>query len=95
MTNLIGWLLIVGVLAGFAVPVATEKGRNTVVWVLLVLIFGPAAFWALTAMPVDNDELARRAIRFGQLKVCPACRETIDREATVCRHCRTGAVSPR
>lgn len=48
-------------------------------WFLIILVLLPVVFWL-----VDN----------GRKRKCPACREQMDRKATVCPHCRTPVTGP-
>jgi hypothetical protein len=69
--------IIFGIVSGI---LARSKGRNTLGWFIAGLLIGPFALLVavLPARPRD-----------GHLAECPACREVIQAEASICRFCGT------
>ena len=85
--------------AGFCAYLASQKGRDSVVWFFLGLLFGLLALIAIAAVPAQtsppsgSDGLGSTPGRAlaptapaGRL--CPFCMESIHESATVCPHCQ-------
>jgi hypothetical protein len=77
-------LFVVVYLALAAIPgfVATAKGRNFFVWWVFGLVVLPVAFFASLLAPRSRHV------------ACPFCREQVDRQASVCPHCRSPLGEP-
>jgi hypothetical protein len=72
--------------------IARRKGRSFLAfWLFGSIALIPALPFAL-AMEANEKELAERAERAATARgeiPCPACREFIRGDATICPHCRT------
>jgi hypothetical protein len=71
------FLAVIGWLVALGV-IAHHKGRSVAAWTLPFLIVPPII--GLLILPFLKNLALRK---------CPACRETIKKEATVCKHCHS------
>jgi hypothetical protein len=69
--------IIVAIIAGKA------RNRNGFGWFLLSLLFSPLLMVVLVLA------LPRKSSDNTQTRKCPACAESVRREATICKHCRS------
>ncbi len=83
-----GYIIWLGCGLG-AAYIASEKGRGGCLWLALGLVFGPLALLAAVAMSPDEATADERDYSSGRRIPCPACRESIDPDATICPHCRS------
>ena len=81
MELFIGLWLLCGVLAAV---VGGAKGRSGCAWFIVGVLAGPLGLLAAVGMPVvvqtENTDS-------GNFRKCPACAESIRREARLCKHC--------
>lgn len=81
-------LLVLAFLALLCVPgaigaiIAASKGRNTIGWFFLCLLFWGIPIVVLLFLPPIKEVP-------GRYRQCPACKEFIKWNATLCKHCKT------
>jgi hypothetical protein len=67
--------------------IASSKGRNSLGWLFLGVLFGPLAVLAVAIAGTDQRREQRAGLQSGKLRACPACAEAIKSEAVRCKHC--------
>ncbi|WP_310474121.1 hypothetical protein [Sandarakinorhabdus sp.] len=82
------------ILAAAADWIASDKGRSGCGFQLFALLLPLIALIVALALTPDRDHLNEKAIKRGKKSRCPACREAIDPEATICPFCRSDIVRP-
>jgi uncharacterized protein YbaR (Trm112 family) len=85
-------LIVVALLGLIPATIARRKGYSFWFhWAFGAAVF-PVALLSAIVTPFDADRLnrraERRASRRGEIR-CPACREFVRSDATICPHCRT------
>ena len=75
------------IFGAFAAFVASEKHRDPVAWFLLGALFSILAVIALIALP--SAERSSAAERSSDIAVCPLCRERVQPDAVLCKHCHS------
>lgn len=81
MEFFVGLWLLCGILTAV---VGGAKGRSGCGWFIVGVLAGPLGLLAVVGMPVAAETQAGDA---GASRKCPACAETIKREARLCKHC--------
>ena len=83
--------LVQGLLFGFFTSfIAKEKGRDPAGWFFMGLFFSLLAILALVAIPRQQvGGLPSERINLPKSALCPFCREEINAEAVICKHCRS------
>lgn len=81
MELFIGLWLLCGILAAV---VGSAKGRSGCGWFIVGVLAGPLGLLAAVGMPVVSQGESGDA---SASRKCPACAETIKREARLCKHC--------
>jgi len=72
-----------------AASISAGKGRSGFGGFLLGLILGPIGLAIVLLMGKSQEGQRAASTRMGEKRPCPACRELIAFDATVCPQCRT------
>lgn len=83
MEILLLWVLF----AVFSGVIADSKRRNVIAWALIGLFFGP--FGLIVGLLPSQGEGASNP-QLGTLTACKKCKEPIQYNAKICKHCGTG-----
>lgn len=67
--------------------IAEKNGHSGFGWGCLGLLLGPITFLLIFLVPSNYKAMERRDIEKGLMRRCPRCREWIQKEANLCRHC--------
>lgn len=87
-------ILVVWLVSALVTPViASSKGRSSLGWLILGILFGPIALLFVAVAGRDQRREQRAGLQSGKLRACPACAEPIKSEAVRCKHCSV-EVSP-
>ena len=81
------WLLLWIACAVITGIIATSKGRDSRHWGLWGLLLGPLGILVAAVLAPDQQELARRAAAWGDVRKCPGCGDLVGHEAASCEVC--------
>ena|SRR6266702_1908964 len=84
MTTIVFFWLAFTVIVSIA---AAKRNRNALGWFLLSAVLSPLVA-GLALIAVGRGPLTRGQI-LRTLRQCPACAEFVQREAHICKHCRS------
>ena len=86
---ILAWAALLGLIPA---AIAHRKGHSFLFHWLFGAVLFPVALLSAIVVHTDRDLLDRRAERKaaarGEIR-CPACREFVRADATICPHCRT------
>jgi hypothetical protein len=84
MEGLLEVLLLLVLFAIFSGVIARSKKRNELGWALIGLLFGPFGL-IVGFLPAQEENTSGLGVR--KLTACKQCREPIQYNARVCKHC--------
>ena len=73
---------------GLCAYLANQKGHSTKAWFFVGLFFGVLGLIACTGLPVVDESPGVRIGGTQMFKQCPTCRQTVGKDASVCRYCQ-------
>ena len=83
-------ILFINVVCGMiAAAIYHDKGGEALTGFMAGLILGIFGIILVALPKADQKELDRRAVEWGQKRLCPFCKELIQPDAIVCPHCRS------